>query len=93
MPAKKSKMPEYTRRAIENYRKTHKTLQIMFSFDELDRMKAAGMTTKDIKPLVMTELERRERLNATPAGNQDQPQKDPAASGADPLSDFVPPFD
>ena len=82
MPAKKSKMPEYTRRAIENYRKTHKTLQIVFSLDELERMTAAGMTSKDIKPLVMAEIERREKTK-----NENQVAAEPIPP------DFVPPFD
>lgn len=82
MPAKKTKTPEYTRRAIDNYRKTHKTLQIVFSLDELERMTAAGMTSKDIKPLVMAEIERREKTK-----NENQVAAEPIPP------DFVPPFD
>lgn len=79
MPTKKLKTNEYTRRAIDNYRKTHKTLQIVFSLDELERMTAAGMTSKDIKPLVMAEIERREKES-----NQGETETTPP--------DFVPPF-
>ena len=61
MPKKTNKTPEYTRRAIDNYRKTHKTIQVTFSIDELERMENAGMTSKDIKPLVIKEIERREK--------------------------------
>lgn len=86
MPTKKYKTTEYTRRAIDNYRKSHKTLQIVFSLDELERMTAAGMTSRDIKPLVMAEIERREKMTEQPRENEDQETAETTPP------DFVPPF-
>ena len=56
-----NKTPDYTRRAINAYKKTVKVFQISVKLDIWERMQAVGMTAKSIKPLIMAELERRER--------------------------------
>ena len=55
----KNKTPEYTRRAIEKYNKSVKRIAISIKLEDWEQMQSVGMTSKDIKPLVYAEFERR----------------------------------
>ena len=57
------KTPDYTMRAINEYRKSHKVKQLTFSIDEMERLDAVSLTTAEIKKIVMDELHRREEAS------------------------------
>ena len=54
------KIPEYTKRAIDNYRKKHYFMQLRFDRDIKERLELAGLTAAEVAVLVLDELERRE---------------------------------
>ena len=54
------KTPEYTRKAIETYRKKHYFMQVRFPLDYKDRLAAAGISAAVVSDLVLKELEKRE---------------------------------
>lgn len=55
--------PEYTRRAVENYRKKFDIVSVRLPAGAVERMKAVGMTPDDRVKAIMRELERREQNN------------------------------
>ena len=54
------KTPEYTKRAIENYRAKKEYIQFSVDKGIKDRMKNAGLSTADIRSWILAELEKRE---------------------------------
>ena len=54
------KTPEYTRKAIENYRKKHYFMQVRFPLELKERLAAAGISAAVVSDLVLKELEKRE---------------------------------
>lgn len=60
MKKKEIVTPEYTRRAIENYRKKFDIVSDRLPAGAVERMKAVGMTPADRADAIIKELERRE---------------------------------
>ena len=55
------KTPEYVKNAVNRYRQTHKVRRLTFDLDAIQRLDAVGLTSEEIRRLVMEELERREQ--------------------------------
>lgn len=53
------KVPEYTRRAIEKYRKKQYYMQIRFSKEEKEMLDSVGLTSSECANLIRDELARR----------------------------------
>lgn len=53
------KVPEYTRRAIEKYRKKQYYMQIRFTKEEKEMLDSVGLTSSECANLIRDELARR----------------------------------
>ena len=54
------KVPSYTKKAIDTYRKKHYFMQVRFDKSIKDRLEAVGLTAAAVSDLVLKELEKRE---------------------------------
>ena len=55
-----NKTPEYVKKSVNKYRDKHDIIQLTLEKGLKDRLKAAGISTADIRELIMNELEKRE---------------------------------
>lgn len=55
-----TKTASYIRRAVDKYNATHKRITLSFTRDIYERITAAGITTAELRDIVLAELERRE---------------------------------
>lgn len=55
------KVPIYTKRAIDKYRKKHYFMQVRFDRSMKERLEVAGLTAAAVADLVIKELEKREK--------------------------------
>lgn len=54
------KTADYTRRAVENYRKDKKQINVIFSADQWERMQSAGIhTAADVRRVVLDYIEKK----------------------------------
>jgi len=60
------KLPDYVKRAQENYRKKHCYLNVRFPAEIKERLYAAGLNAAEVARLVLEELERRESAQKSP---------------------------
>ena len=61
-----TKTATYIRRAVDKYNASHKRITLSFTCDIYDRITAAGITTAELRDIVLAELERREAESGHP---------------------------
>lgn len=61
-----TKTASYIRRAVDKYNASHKRITLSFTRETYERIIAAGITTADLREIVLAELRRREAETKQP---------------------------